>query len=176
MAKLRSRHLKEAKSRRFEDHEDFFRGKSKDEIIDDAWKAVKRYNYRVVYRSRKKTSVTMAFTLYLGKGFEQKGRTDKAGLLWHEIVHMRQWRKLTGIFALRYAFDARYRWAYEIQGYRQQFRVWRALGVSRKIIYRNIAHLQSSFRGPTYRMTRINSSQMKRETKKAIVNGLRDLE
>ncbi len=175
MARLRSRHLKVAKSRRFEDHEDFFRGKSKDEIIDAAWDTIKRYNYKVVYRSRKKSSMTLAFRLYLGAGFEQRGRTDKAGLLWHEIVHMRQWRRLGPLFALRY-LDARYRWAYEIQGYRQQFRVWRAIGVSRKTIYRNIAHLQSSFRGKTYRMTRINSSQMKRETKKAIVNGLRDLE
>ena len=171
MAKLKKKHLKAAKNRRFEQDESFFEGKTAEELIVLAWKEIERHDYRVVHRHRSKTSMTLAFTLYLGDGFEKKSPIDQAALLWHEIVHMKQWRRLKAAFAVGY-ISAKWRWVWETHGYRQQFRVYLSQGVSEKRIRRMISELPSRYRGKIYKMKRLNKKQLCRETTKVMTHGL----
>lgn len=171
-AKLRSRHIKFAASTRFEESEAFFADKTPEELVELAWAKFKKMRYTIVERPRTKTHTTTGlFRLYIGYGFEDKDPIEQAALLWHENVHAEQWRKLFVIFAARY-LNAKWRWAYEIQGYRQQYRIYRAFGLSDEKVSKMILKLPGQFQGDLYKMGRLKTSQLKAETIKAMEKGL----
>ena len=171
-AKLRDRHTKFAASTRFEESEAFFKGKTGEELVELAWGEFEKKGYRTVHRPRSKThTTTLAFTLYLGHGFDDKDPIEQAALLWHENVHANQWRDLGLIFAARY-LNAKWRWAYEIQGYRQQYRIYRAFELSDAKVSKMILRLPGHFQGDLYKMGRLKTSQLNTETIKAMEKGL----
>jgi hypothetical protein len=45
-----------------------------------------------------------------------------AGLVAHELVHVRQWRESYGMFWPRYLLSRRYRRDYEVEAYREQLK------------------------------------------------------
>jgi hypothetical protein len=173
-AKLRGKHTKFAASTRFEESESFFQGKTGEELVELAWGEFKKKGYKIVHRPRSKTYTTTGlFRLYLGHGYDDKDPIEQAALLWHEHVHAEQWRRLGLVFAARY-LNAKWRWAYEVQGYRQQYRIYRAFGLSDSKVSKMILRLPGHFQGDLYKMGRLKTSQLKTETIKAMENGLED--
>jgi len=173
-SKLEEKHIRLARSVRFEHTEQFFKGKSAEELADIALDQFKERRYRIVERPReKKWTTTMVFTLYLGHGFINKDPIDRAAILWHEYVHASQWRTLGLKFGAQY-LNAKWRWAFEIQGYRQQYRVYRALGMSDEKVSKLISTLPGRFQGDLYRMGRLDRSQLTKETIKAMEAGIDD--
>lgn len=75
-------------------------------------------------------NTTFPQAVYLTKDFDQKELEVQVILLWHEIVHLRQYEGMTPqTFYEHYVF-AEGRWALEVQAYREGFRVMRLLGLS----------------------------------------------
>ena len=73
-------------------------------------------------------NTTFPKTIYLVKDFESRPLRNRAEVLWHEVVHLRQYEKMTpSTFYQHYVF-AEGRWALEVQAYRESFRVMRILG------------------------------------------------
>jgi hypothetical protein len=173
-SKLKDKHIRLARSVRFEHTEQFFKGKSAEELVDLAMEQFKERRYRIVERPRgKEWTTTMMFSLYLGHDFINKDPADRAAILWHEYVHASQWRALSLTFGANY-LNAKWRWAYEVQGYRQQYRVYRALGMSDARVSKLIATLPGRFQGDLYKMGRLERVQLTKETIAAMEAGLED--
>lgn len=69
--------------------------------------------------------------ILLGEGFDRKPVERQAATLRHELVHVRQAEQMGAVlFGLRYSW-AGWRWALEVQAYREDVRTMRAFGVSR---------------------------------------------
>lgn len=69
-----------------------------------------------------------------GRNFAKKTTIEKAATMGHELVHARQYQNERA-FLSRYVFDARFRLAMEAQAYREQARIYRALGYSSSAIH-----------------------------------------
>ena len=173
-AKLKDKHVNFARSVRFEEPAHFFQDKTAEQLIEDALDQFKAKGYRIVERPRtKEWTTTMMFTLYLGHGFLNKDPIDKAAILWHEHVHAYQWHVLGLQFGAQY-LNAKWRWAFEVQGYRQQYRVYRSFGMSDERVSGLIYTLPGRFQGNLYRMGRLDRVQLTKETVKAMEVGLDD--
>jgi hypothetical protein len=71
--------------------------------------------------------------IYLPRSFKKAATRNRAGLLLHELVHVRQWRKEGTLrMAARYAFAPRWRAAYEIEAHAETFRAHASMGWTRK--------------------------------------------
>jgi len=77
-----------------------------------------------------KFNTTFPTVVYVTKDFDQSQIEMQAVILWHEIVHLREYKEMKpAVFFQHYAF-AEGRWALEVQAYRESFRVMRLLGLS----------------------------------------------
>lgn len=77
-------------------------------------------------------STTYYATIRLGTNFEGKDAKNQAITLGHELLHARQWRGFgRSKFRTRYMFWPRWRWAIEMQAYRESIRIMLALGYTR---------------------------------------------
>ena len=75
-----------------------------------------------------KFNTTFPDTIYTSKTYPDMSDAGKAGILWHELVHVREYdRHGVELFFTIYAF-AEGRWALEVQAYRESFRVRRLWG------------------------------------------------
>lgn len=169
-SKLRSKHINFGRSTNYEEDEAFFEGKSAQQLIDLAFNEIDELGYNVVQRNHISPTTTMAITLWLGEGFPTYHEKFQAAVLWHEIVHARQWRDPKNAFPLRY-INRRWQWAFEVQGYRQQIRVTRALSgdkSAKKMAYKIPGIMQKK----PYTMRRLDSKTMRRETLRAFELGL----
>jgi hypothetical protein len=73
-------------------------------------------------------TTTFPDTVYVSKDFPTLSVAEQAAILWHEIVHVRQYEALgLKVFFAHYSF-AEGRWALEVQAYRESFRVRRVWG------------------------------------------------
>lgn len=84
-------------------------------------------------------TTTFPNSIRLGKGFDKKSATDKALIMAHEFVHVRQW-DLYRNFGARY-LGPRFGWAMEMQAYRESVRGRFALGFSQKEVERWIERM-----------------------------------
>jgi hypothetical protein len=76
-----------------------------------------------------KMTTTYYKEIRVGDGWAGYTPPKKASILKHEIVHAKQWRHYgRGTFGARYIFSARFRWAMEVQAYRESVRAYRTLG------------------------------------------------
>ena len=74
-------------------------------------------------------TTTFPTKIFVAANWEEKSEDVKAEILWHEIVHVREYDRHTPLMmALMYAV-AEGRWALEVQAYRESFRVQRLFGV-----------------------------------------------
>jgi hypothetical protein len=68
-------------------------------------------------------STTFPTAVYVAEGFDRMPSVYQAIILWHEIVHLRQYQALTPkVFYDHYLFSEG-RWALEVQAYREDFRL-----------------------------------------------------
>lgn len=64
--------------------------------------------------------------------WDERGTLGQVLTLAHELVHVRQWRKYgRARFGGRYVFSPRWRWAMEVQAYRESIRVRKVLGMGK---------------------------------------------
>jgi hypothetical protein len=77
-----------------------------------------------------KFNTTFPKTIYVTKDFDKHQIEIQAVILWHEIVHLREYKEMDPkTFYEHYIFPEG-RWALEVQAYRESFRVMRLLGLS----------------------------------------------
>lgn len=80
-------------------------------------------------------STTYYGSIRLGSKYDSLSDEWKSVLLAHELVHARQWRHFgRRTFRTRYLFWTRWRWAIEVQAYRESVRMLIALGASKGLI------------------------------------------
>ncbi len=85
---------------------------------------IKRLGWKVVYVNRNVShkfwlrNTTYHRTLVLGSGWSKKDKRRQCRVLLHEIVHMRQRKRLGRVRFLAYYALAEYRWALEVSAYR----------------------------------------------------------
>lgn len=108
-----------------------------DEIIERCRREAKRLGLRIVTKSStslqwSKFTTTFYKEIRLGSEFHKKAKWQQAATWAHEMVHVYQWR-LEGRarFGSRYVFRTRYRWAYEVEGYRMSVHIRERLKVPR---------------------------------------------
>lgn len=89
-------------------------------------------------------SMTLPDTILLADDWDTKSVPSRAEILWHEIVHKRQWDRLD-----REGFLARYivtagKWSLEVPAYRESYRVQKLFGVSEAQMRKNIERRATS--------------------------------
>lgn len=169
-SKLRDEHIKFGRSTKYEEDEKFFHGKSAEKVLSEAYAEIDRMNYKVVHRDRMSFTTTMGITIFLSVNFNEFDKEDQAAILWHEIVHAKQWHDSSNVFPLRY-LNRRWQWAFEVQGYRQQIRVVRELRGEKNakaLAYKIPAIMQKK----PYTMRRLDANSVRLETLKAFEIGL----
>jgi hypothetical protein len=81
-----------------------------------------------------KFTTTFPKTIFVAKNWDEMDEATQAVVLWHEIVHLREYEAHTPLLmGLMYA-TAEGRWAIEVQAYRESFRVRRLFGQSEEEI------------------------------------------
>jgi len=168
--RVKSQHIRFARSLKYEQPESFFEGKTAKELIELAECEIDRLNVRIAQRKIIKPTTTLPFTLWLGKNVPSYDDVSKAALLWHEIPHIHQWHDPSNHFLFRYP-ARRWQWAFETQGYRQQCRVIRALRgdkAARKFAYWVPGRMQKA----PYTMRRLDARHVRKITLQAFEAGL----
>jgi len=99
------------------------------EALAAAERAIEQYGYKLVIKSETgKEQVDMFTTtldgvIFLEHDWESKTDRSQATVLWHELVHVRQWERLgPEKMTLTYAVTEG-RWAIETQAYRETARI-----------------------------------------------------
>jgi len=135
LIKLRDSDVELASWTRFhdEDLENF--GRDAAAMLADAEKWARDNGYVIkpktsFFGSRfSKMTTTYYKEIRVGDGWEDYSIPRKASVLRHEIVHAKQWRHFgRASFGANYIFSARFRWAMEVQAYRESVRAYRVLG------------------------------------------------
>ena len=75
-------------------------------------------------------NTTFPGRIFISKNWDEKDEATRAAILWHEMVHLREYETHTPlIMGTIYLAVAEARWALEVQAYRESFRVWRTFGM-----------------------------------------------
>jgi len=85
-----------------------------------------------------KFTTTFPDTIYISKEYPNYSTAGKAGTLWHEFVHVREYEDLGPKKFFQHYLFAEGRWALEVQAYRESFRVQRLWGVAEDQIKLNM--------------------------------------
>lgn len=81
------------------------------------------------YEDWTKFTTTFPTKIFVSKGWDEKSEAGQAEILWHEIVHVREYDVHTPLLMGLMYVTSEGRWALEIQAYRESFRVQRLFGV-----------------------------------------------
>ena len=81
-----------------------------------------------------KFTTTFPTKIFVAANWDEKSEDVQAEILWHEIVHVREYDKHTPLLMGLMYVTAEGRWALEVQAYRESFRVQRLFGVSEERI------------------------------------------
>jgi len=81
-----------------------------------------------------KFTTTFPDKIYVSKDFDSSGVPAQASILWHEMVHLREYEDLKPKKFFQHYLFAEGRWALEVQAYRETFRVKRLWGVDEDVI------------------------------------------
>lgn len=162
--RLRQRHIKAALSTKHLDRG--YKAATPAALEAHAMRQATRLN--LVFRRRPTWAAGARFAIagprkiHLPHDFEKRAPASRAALLMHELVHVRQWRdhgtiKMGG----RYAFDPRWRAAYEIAAYRESMRAHLAMGWTPAEAYRGrIQYLAALIR--SYNLGMVDTDQLMR--------------
>jgi hypothetical protein len=85
-----------------------------------------------------KFTTTFPTKIFVSKGWEEKSVASKAEILWHELVHVREYDRHTPLLMGLMYVTSEGRWALEVQAYRESYRVQRLFGVSEEDIRRQM--------------------------------------
>jgi hypothetical protein len=86
-----------------------------------------------------KFTTTFPRKIFVAKDWEQMSVDAQAEILWHEIVHVREYDKHTPLEMGTMYIVAEGRWALEVQAYRESFRVQRLFGAPEATIQERMA-------------------------------------
>lgn len=81
-----------------------------------------------------KFTTTFPSKIFTATHWDQMDEATQAVILWHEIVHLREYDEHTPLLMGLMYFTAEGRWALEVQAYRESFRVKRLFGVAEEQI------------------------------------------
>jgi hypothetical protein len=139
LIKLREEDVTLASSTAFLDKDLADFGKNSGAMLEDCFAWAKDNGFAIKQKSShfggrlSKMSTTYYKEIRVGARWTEFSVPKRAAVLKHEIVHARQWRHYgQGSFATKYIFSARFRWAVEVQAYRESIRVYRTLGAVEK--------------------------------------------
>lgn len=127
-----------------------------------------------------KMTTTYYRQVRLGSGWIDLNIEQKAYILVHEAVHARQWEYYGPLkFGNRYVFWPRWRWAIEVQGYREGIMwgvvVLSARGVDKveteSLLKRKIDQVIESLLGK-YALGTVNKSDIRKHTRKILEEGI----
>lgn len=113
---------------------------SPEAAYQDALQEVERLGLRLVQKTEIGSetwdgfATTFPGTVFLGLNWKTLGEADRAATLRHEIVHKKQWDALGPQEFLRRYMSPEGRWSLEVPAHREDFRVYRALGVKEKTL------------------------------------------
>lgn len=110
-----------------------------EEARQAAYSYLEERNIRIIpkaegYERWDKFTTTFPRSIFVSKNWDSMSVSAQAEVLWHEIVHVRQYDRHTplGMGALYVLAEGR--WALEVQAYRESFRVQRLFGLSEEQI------------------------------------------
>lgn len=83
-------------------------------------------------------TTTFPTKIFVAKGWDEYTEDRKAVILWHELVHVREYDRHTPLLMGLMYVTAEGRWALEVQAYRESFRVERLFGVPEDRIRENM--------------------------------------
>lgn len=139
LIKLRDQDVDLAMSRQFLDQDIADFGKNAGAMLQDAFDWAKANSFSIKKKAShfgsrlSKMSTTYYKEIRVGSLWEEFIVPKRAAVLKHEIVHAKQWRHYgRASFGSKYIFSARFRWAMEVQAYRESTRVYRTLGAVEK--------------------------------------------
>jgi hypothetical protein len=115
-----------------------------------------------------KWATTLRRTVWLQAGWPKYSTAKKARVLMHELVHIRQRRRLGHARFVARWLRTRYRWALETAAYRETIRTMRAMGASDKTIRAAVNHRVAKLR-TSYRLKSIRRKQYERETRRILM-------
>jgi hypothetical protein len=135
------------------------------------------------YRIRKKTSFLgsrfskMTTTYYkeirVGYQWDSYSRVSKAMIMMHEIVHARQWRYYgRGTFATKYVFNTQFRWAMEVQAYRESLIALKALGATRSYLEKYAKSIVPGILWKNYMLRSLRKSDVYKYTAQILLREL----
>lgn len=76
-----------------------------------------------------KFTTTFPTKIFVAVNWDEKSEDVQAEILWHELVHVREYDRHTPLVMGLMYVTAEGRWALEVQAYRESFRVQRIFGV-----------------------------------------------
>lgn len=79
-------------------------------------------------------TTTFPGVILVAPNWEERSEANRAVVLWHEIVHLRQYEKYGPVLMGLMYLTSEGRWAMEVQAYRETFRVHRLFGVPEETI------------------------------------------
>lgn len=97
-------------------------------------------------------STTLPGTILLASDWDEKPIEQRAAILWHELVHDSQYRRLGSATFLAYYAIPEGRWALEVPAYALMFRVQQRIGASDKVLALSIAD-RAEFMYKSYRLS-----------------------
>jgi len=108
------------------------------QLFDYAMSKVNEAGVKLVHKTplNPKSRLASFTTTYfreirLGVNYNDRPTASKASLLMHELVHVRQWREYGPVnFATNYVLVPGFRWAVEVQAYRESIRAQRTMRTS----------------------------------------------
>lgn len=113
----------------------FWRPWDPDDMLEYAMTQLKLKGIRLRVRRRglpfklDEAATTWRKTIALPWNWKTMSSRRKAAILAHELVHVEQRRRYSRSFLAKY-LNPRWRWAMEVQAYRQQLRTYIAMGAS----------------------------------------------
>jgi hypothetical protein len=167
--RLRSKHIREGRRRR-----ELTRDIPSDpsSALAHVTSLIHRYGWKLepkpgFFKGGWKWATTLRRRIWLQANWNERSTAAKVRILYHELVHIRQRRRLGhGRFVWRW-LRARWRWALEVAAYHETVRVMRALGDSDREIDQWITARVGKLR-KSYRLRKIGSKQFSRETLKIL--------
>ena len=86
-----------------------------------------------------KFTTTFPSKVFVSKDWDDKDEATQAIILWHEIVHLREYDAHTPlVMGVIYLSVSEARWALEVQAYRESFRVMRLFGMEEEQIQKRM--------------------------------------
>jgi hypothetical protein len=153
-------------------------GRDSDRMLKDAFTWAKEHGYVIRQKSSlfgrlSKMSTTYYKEIRVGSRWETFTVAKKAAVLKHEIVHAKQWHHFgQATFGTKYIFSARFRWAMEVQAYRESTRAYRTLGATEPWLREYVTDVVPASLWGSYGLRTLRKDDVFYETRKILMKEL----